>query len=174
MQMQLKIKMFKAGCSIKTLCENCLEIRTSTFQYRDYRSTTSKKVFHNVLQAFCNTCGSLTAIPDQSTPKIGVEAPEMTRMVLGFYIHELKKHAFRKQLRQALTDDFAEGRGTSRISIRILNRFIAGLDIESTKIGMNRSQLIKAMLVRAKLDLLDNAGSKMAKRFYDAAHLMAA
>ncbi len=95
-------------------------------------------------------------------------------MVLSFYTHELKNRAFQKQIRLALTDDFADGRGTSRISLRILNRFLIGLDLESTKMGMNRSQLIKAMLVRAKLDLLDNAGSKMAKRFYEAAHLMTA
>ncbi len=106
--------------------------------------------------------------------KIGVDASEITRMVLSFYTHELKNRAFQKQIRLALTDDFADGRGTSRISLRILNRFLIGLDLESTKMGMNRSQLIKAMLVRAKLDLLDNAGSKMAKRFYEAAHLMTA
>ncbi len=48
--------MFKAGDSIKALCESCLEIRASTFHYRDYKSTATKKVVHNVLQAFCNTC----------------------------------------------------------------------------------------------------------------------
>ncbi|GEM_PF-5598117 len=204
MEKQVKVRMFKPGEVIKALCGHCGEIRTSTFHYRDYKSPASKKIVHNVLQAFCIVCNTLTAIPDQSAPKIkeqledqtlplevrispqledviyilsariGVEAPEMTRMVLGFYIHELKKQVFQKRLMEALTDDFADGKGTSRISLRILNRFADGLDAESDKMGLNRSQLIKAILIRAKLDLLDNADGKMARRFYDAAHLMAA
>ena len=54
-----------------------------------------------------------------------------------------------------------------------VTRFIEVLDLESRKMATNRSRLIKAVLVTAKLDLLDNAESRVSKRFYDAMHLRA-
>lgn len=204
MEKQIKMRIFKEGENVKAPCAKCSATRLSTFHYRDYKSTSTKKVIHNVLQAFCNFCGSLTAIPDQSAPKIseqlkgnifpvevrispqledvvyilgskiGVEVAEITRMLLGFYAHELKKPATQGRLKRALKDELAEGKGTSRISLRILERLIHFLDSESAKLGINRSQLIKAILVQAKLDLLDHSESKISKRFFEAAHLMAA
>lgn len=202
--MLFKIHFYRAGDVMKSVCPKCAEIRTASLLYADYRSTTTGKKIPNVLQAFCDTCGTLTTIPHQSTPRIrehldthmspleiriaphledvvyvvgdraGTDFSDTAKLILGFYFRDLNKGAMRKKLKLALDNEFGTGKVTSRISLKVLGKVMTGLDKESDHLGINRSQLIKAILVQAKLDLLDHADSKHAQRFYEAARMMAA
>jgi len=199
-----KIHFYRAGDVINAICSKCQVIRPSNLIYADYHSTSKSMVVPNVLQAFCEECGTLTAIPDQSSPKIrdfvmgrlsplevriapqledviyilgdrvGLDITDLTRILLGYYCKNLNQASMRKKLKSALKDDFASGKGSSRISLRVFDKLIKMLDEESKRLGLNRSQLIKAILVQAKLDLLDHSDSKAAQKFYEAARLIAA
>lgn len=106
--------------------------------------------------------------------RIGMDITDMTRILLGYYCKKMMQGDLRKKLKSASKDGFASGKGSSRISLRMFDKLIKMLDEESKRLGLNRSQLIKAILVQAKLDLLDHSDSKSAQKFYEAARMMAA
>lgn len=204
MRKEPKIHFYRAGDVISAICPKCKAIQPSNFLYADYHSTSTNIVVPNVMQAFCDKCGTLTAIPDQSSPKIrefvigrlsplevriapqledviyilgnrvGMDITDLTRALLGYYCKSMNQASMRKKLKSASKDEFASGKGSSRISLRVFDKLIKMLDDESKRLGLNRSQLIKAILVQAKLDLLDHSESKSAQKFYEAARMLAA
>lgn len=64
------MKLYRAGDKSKALCETCQAVVDTTFCYRDVPFDTPPGVVKGILVASCNTCGSVVAIPAQSTPAI--------------------------------------------------------------------------------------------------------
>ncbi len=186
---QTGIKFRLEGEKIKAVCDRD-GLSEATLFYREYISPTTGKIIPNVLQAFCNTCKSLVALPAQSLPKIRehlakeqvpleVRIPaslEDVGYLLGDRLH-LEVHQALKELitlygkhpniplAKALSDGIAQGKAVARISAKIPTEIDAILKELMGRTDLGKSDVIKAILARAKQDFLDNPTSKLAREF---------
>ena len=62
------MKIFKEGDHSKALCEKCGDIVQTTFRYGKYKAEGA--IISDVLQGFCDVCGTLVSLPHQSSYKI--------------------------------------------------------------------------------------------------------
>lgn len=64
------MKLYKVGEKSKAICEQCGQIRATTFKERNVPLSSGKGSVPNVLVAVCDTCDSVVSIPQQSAPRI--------------------------------------------------------------------------------------------------------
>jgi hypothetical protein len=64
----MKVKIYKEGEKSKGICEKCGEIVTTTFRYADLPY--DGHIIPDVLQDFCDVCGTAVSIPHQSSYRI--------------------------------------------------------------------------------------------------------
>ncbi|NTG00784.1 hypothetical protein G6L33_11100 [Agrobacterium rhizogenes] len=66
------MKIWYAGDKSKALCEKCRKVVTTTFGYHDVPFESGIGVAKEIMAATCDECGTVVAIPPQSTPAIRV------------------------------------------------------------------------------------------------------
>lgn len=92
------MKLLFRGDTGKAVCEHCGRV-TVTYQYRDVPLSHSHKVVKNILAGVCDRCGSVAAIPAQSTPAIKAEKDKATASIEALlpapYIEVLDLAAFK-------------------------------------------------------------------------------
>ncbi len=66
------MKIWYAGDKSKALCENCRKVVATTFDYHDVPFESGIGVAKQIMAATCDECGTVVAIPPQSTPAIRV------------------------------------------------------------------------------------------------------
>ncbi|MBY3528897.1 hypothetical protein HFN72_23510 [Rhizobium laguerreae] len=66
------MKIWYAGDKSKALCEKCRKVVTTTFGYHDVPFESGIGVAKQIMAATCDECGTVVAIPPQSTPAIRV------------------------------------------------------------------------------------------------------
>ncbi len=64
------MKIWHAGDKGKAACEHCRQIVTTTFGYHDVPFESGRGVARQIMAATCDSCGTVVAIPPQSTPAI--------------------------------------------------------------------------------------------------------
>ena len=64
------MKLYKVGEKSKAICEQCGQLRSTTFKERNVPLRSGKGTVPNVLVAVCDTCDSVVSIPQQSVPRI--------------------------------------------------------------------------------------------------------
>ena len=58
------MSIFKEGDKSKGTCYSCKKLVSTTFRFADCKI--NELVFNNILQGFCDKCGSAVSIPHQS------------------------------------------------------------------------------------------------------------
>ncbi|MEY4512242.1 MAG: hypothetical protein RLZZ450_4364 [Pseudomonadota bacterium] len=178
------MKLYKAGDKSKALCPQCEQLRRTTFAERDVPFSSGTGLVSDVLVGVCDTCDTVVSIPQQSVPRIKdvvrqarrsveVRVPRQLLDALGLACHELgfgadsspvvfryylKRIAGRSKLRARLASlaasEEAAGHASARFSAKLNDSMYALLqDIEQS--GITQSDLVKAMLVLIKQDVLD-------------------
>lgn len=66
------MKIWYAGDKSKALCEKCQKVVATTFGYHDVPFESGIGVAKQIMAATCDECGTVVAIPPQSTPAIRV------------------------------------------------------------------------------------------------------
>ncbi|WP_368517315.1 hypothetical protein [Rhizobium sp.] len=66
------MKIWYAGDKSKALCEKCRKVVATTFDYHDVPFESGIGVAKQIMAATCDECGTVVAIPPQSTPAIRV------------------------------------------------------------------------------------------------------
>ena len=93
------MKFYSAGDKGKAICDACKKIVTTTFAYRDVPFNDRPGVVKDILAAQCDECGSVIAIPPQSTPAIKAARETATKSIEVIlpapYIESLDLAAFR-------------------------------------------------------------------------------
>lgn len=64
------MKIWYAGDRSKALCEKCRKVVTTTFNYHNVPLESGSGVAKQIMAATCDECGTVVAIPPQSTPAI--------------------------------------------------------------------------------------------------------
>ncbi|MFC5760410.1 hypothetical protein [Rhizobium sp. GCM10022189] len=64
------MKIWYAGDRSEALCETCRKVVTTTFGYHDVPFESGLAVAREIMAATCDECGTVVAIPPQSTPAI--------------------------------------------------------------------------------------------------------
>lgn len=64
------MRIWKVGDKSKAICETCNDIKETTFGKHDLPFEELNGVARDVLAAACDDCGTVVAIPPQSTPQI--------------------------------------------------------------------------------------------------------
>ncbi|MCW8916698.1 MAG: hypothetical protein OQK24_12720 [Magnetovibrio sp.] len=93
------MKLYSPGDTGKAVCEDCGDIVSMTFQYRDVPFSDGSGLAHNILVGVCDSCDSVIAIPPQSTPAIKaarkVAAKSIEAKVPSLYIEALDLASYR-------------------------------------------------------------------------------
>lgn len=63
-----KMKVYFEGEKSKAICPECKDIVETTFRYETLKY--DNKVIPNILQSFCDVCGSACSFPHQEVGKI--------------------------------------------------------------------------------------------------------
>lgn len=66
------MKIWYSGDKSKALCETCAKVVTTTFDYHDVPFEGGAGFARQIMAATCDECGTVVAIPPQSTPAIRV------------------------------------------------------------------------------------------------------
>ncbi|RWX27252.1 hypothetical protein EHH54_33890 [Rhizobium leguminosarum] len=66
------MKIWYSGNKSKALCETCRKVVATTFDYHDVPFESGIGVAKQIMAATCDECGTVVAIPPQSTPAIRV------------------------------------------------------------------------------------------------------
>jgi hypothetical protein len=179
------VKLYREGDSSKAICSHCGQLRPITFAERDVPLSSGKGVVRDVLVGVCKVCDEVVSIPQQSVPRIKesvhysrhpLEAriPRHLLDALGLACHELGFGAessallFRYYLRRAGTktrlrtrlpalaaSDEAMGPANARFSAK-LNDTLFTLLQEIERDGIKQSDVVKALIVQIKKDILDD------------------
>ncbi len=64
------MKLYKVGEKSKAICQECRQVRSTTFKERNVPLVSGKGTVPNVLVAICDACDSVVSIPQQSVPRI--------------------------------------------------------------------------------------------------------
>jgi len=62
------MQFYQAGDKSKAICEDCGDVVTTTFAYRDIPFDGGRGVATSILAAVCDRCNRVVALPAQSTP----------------------------------------------------------------------------------------------------------
>lgn len=93
------MKLHRFGEKGKAVCENCEEVVSTTFAYRDVPLGDGPGKVRDILVALCDKCGSLVAVPPQSTPAIKAARETATKSIEvslpAPYVEALDLAAFR-------------------------------------------------------------------------------
>lgn len=199
------MRILKDGDKSQAICPRCKRLRDITYRYDKYSVPDQNgKSIDNVLQGFCDVCGSLAAIPAQSSPKIRLELrkndmhvearvpppledvlfavssmirvePQLTfRMLINFFSQEWMQNpgSFKSQLKSPVRKMLLLGKSTCRVSSKMDAVTLEGLNRVQEKLRVSRTELFKAVLVEAGIDLVERSNSPTAKRFFKAASLL--
>lgn len=67
---------YKPGNKSRAVCQNCETLVTTTFALRDVPFSDGSGTMPGILAAVCDLCGSVVAIPAQSTSEIAAALAE--------------------------------------------------------------------------------------------------
>lgn len=201
------MRILKEGDKSQAVCLHCKRLVNTTYHYDTYVFPNDEEnSIENVLQGFCDVCGSVAAIPAQSSPKIHkeqrrnnlpVEArvtppledilfavsakirvePQLTlRILIHFFTQQwLQKPvpvSLEKIINSHLGLRLSQGLSTCRVSSKVDSITLEILDRVQEKFHVTRSDLFKAVLIEAGMDLVERPDSAIAKRFFKAASIL--
>ncbi len=199
------MRILKDGDKSQAVCPHCKRLRDTTYRYDKYSVPDQKgKSIDNVLQGFCDICGSLAAIPAQSSPKIRLELrkndthvearvtppledvlfavssmirvePQLTmRMLINFFSQEWMQNpsSFKSQLKSPIRKGLLLGKASCRVSSKMDVLTLEALNRVQERLQVSRTELFKAVLIEAGIDLVERSNSATAKRFFKAASLL--
>lgn len=99
--------------------------------------------------------------------RISVKHDLIFRMIIEFYLNQMKGD-FKKyadKINAALKDSLSEGKSESRLSCRLPVGDIYSNRMFSKKLGTNKSNFARGMIIAAKRDLLDREDAEINKEF---------
>ena len=178
------MKIVKVGDKGRAACHTCSAFTDTTYQLKDVPLSDGSGIARNVLVGVCDQCGSVTAIPHQSTPMIkqvvekkrhAIESRVPAHMldilnlvsievsgdttfvpqIMKYYLHGLSQKSIPTEgIGGYLNDEFAKGKEQKRLSL--IGRYVVG-DIEELKQLTSidsTSDLIKSVVLKINDDIL--------------------
>jgi len=132
-------KLYNCGDKSRAICPHCRKIVTTTFNYRDVPFDDGSGTVRSILTAVCDVCGTVAAIPAQSTPAIRraretadipleviLSAPEIEILdAAAFQIDPQATSRFRKAIFTYYLRRFERDTGQLDIVKRDLDKWVA-------------------------------------------------
>lgn len=185
------MKIFKIGDTINSACETCQQFTTSTFDLKDVPFSTGEGRVKDVLVANCNSCGTLTLLPHQSTPmvqrflmekrkpiesrvpahfvdilnliaqKIGANIDFIPNL-LKYYIHRINQEPkIAAKLSGYSMHQLAIGKANKRISLKGKRVFDELVDLKQSTNIHSTSQVIKCIILLMHDELLEEENEEI-------------
>ncbi|MEI6541981.1 MAG: hypothetical protein WCL60_00565 [Methylococcales bacterium] len=168
----------------KAACDECKSFVNTTYKLRNVPFSDNSGIVKNVLVGVCDCCGSVVALPHQSTPavkrqlekqkaslesrvpahlidilnlscdKLGANT-DFSPTIIRYYIHALSnKELPHNDMAKYLESNLAKGKSEKRLSIKGKNIIY---DVENLKKLTNifsTSDLIKSIILKINNDIL--------------------
>lgn len=175
------MRLLTEGDKGQAICMACGKLRDTTYRYDTYEvpEKPGRRV-ENVLLAFCDSCGTLVAIPAQSSPKIQVEIrkhdlpvearvqpsledvlyavssnirvePQLTmRMLINFFLQEWEGKATRDPVHKAMKSPLAQRLLTGKASSRVSSKVDAPM-LQAINAAQAKLKASRTELIKAVL-----------------------
>lgn len=191
------MKIYKVGDQGKGICEACERMVSTTYQVRNLPLSEGNKKVMGALSIVCDSCDAVIGFPHQSLhrvqavvkqeqesvdSRVPVQIEDIFNLVceklsttydfkaslIRFYAQKMAESVIPvSEITDLLKDSIVSGKSTCRLSVKgsyVRSHFKA---IEKAAHLRSNADVMKAIAIRAKRDVLDGGSKKMLKELKD-------